>query len=214
MNQYLLSSPTRTAAGGIAPSSPRGRRSSGPACAGPSRARTRSWTVPYADADFGAFMSGCFAKADAFLLGRKTYEIFARHWPRVTDPDDPIAIPLNSLPKYVVSSTLTAPGWHDTTVLTGDLAGNVGRLTARPGNELQVHGSGELARALIAHGLVDELRLLIFPVILGVGSRLFPRRPVAAAMQLAGSITTSKGVTILTLRPSGPATFGSFALDP
>jgi dihydrofolate reductase len=172
------------------------------------------WTVPYADEDFGAFMSGCFANADAFLLGRKTYEIFARHWPRVTDPDHPIAVPLNSLPKHVVSTTLTAPGWRNTTVLTGDLVAGVGGLKAQPGNEIQVHGSGELARALIAHGLVDELRLLIFPVILGVGSRLFPRQPVAAAMQLADSTTTSKGVTILTLRPSGPATFGSFALEP
>jgi dihydrofolate reductase len=169
------------------------------------------WSAPYADDDFGAFMAARFANADAFLLGRKTYEIFAGYWPRVTDPDHPIAAPLNSLPKYVVSSTLTAPGWRGTTVLTGDLADSVGKLKARPGNELQVHGSGELAGSLIAHGLVDELRLLIFPVILGVGSGLFRRQPVAAAMQLAGSITTSKGVTVLTLRPAGPATFGSLA---
>jgi dihydrofolate reductase len=172
------------------------------------------WTAPYADDGFGAFMSGCFANADAFLLGRRTYEIFAGYWPRVTDPDDPIAAPLNSLPKYVVSGTLTAPGWRSSTVLTGDLVDEVGKLTARPGRELQVHGSGELARALIAHGLVDELRLLIFPVILGTGRQLFPRQPVAAAMQLTGSITTGKGVTILTLRPAGPATFGSLAVEP
>ena len=169
------------------------------------------WSAPYADEDFGAFMTGHFANADAFLLGRKTYEIFAGYWPRVTDPDHPIAAPLNRLPKYVVSGTLTEPGWPGTTVLTGDLAASVARLKARPGNEIQVHGSGQLAGALIAHGLVDELRLMIFPVILGVGSGLFPRQPVAAAMQLAESSTTSKGVTILTLRPAGPATFGSLA---
>jgi dihydrofolate reductase len=172
------------------------------------------WTVPYADEDFGAFMSACFANAGAFLLGRKTYEIFARHWPRVTDPGDPVAAPLNSLPKYVVTSTLTSLGWHGSTAVTGDLVDEVGKLKARPGGELQVHGSGELARALIAHGLIDELRLLIFPVILGTGRHLFPRQPVAAAMQLTGSQTTGKGVTILALRPAGPATFGSFALEP
>jgi dihydrofolate reductase len=172
------------------------------------------WSAPYADEDFGAFMAGRLTNADAFLLGRKTYQIFAGYWPRVTDPDNPIAAPLNRLPKYVVSGTLTAPGWHNTTVLTGDLADSIGRLKERPGNEIQVHGSGQLAGALIAHGLVDELHLLIFPVVLGVGSRLFPQQPVLSAMQLADSITTSKGVSILTLRPAGPATFGSLAAEP
>jgi dihydrofolate reductase len=172
------------------------------------------WSAPYADEDFGAFMSACFANAGAFLLGRKTYEIFAGYWPHVTDPDDPIAGPLNGLPKYVVTTTLTSPGWHNSTAVTGELFGEVGKLKAQPGNELQVHGSGQLAQALIAHGLVDELRLLIFPVILGTGRQLFPRQPVAAAMQLAGSRTSGKGVTMLTLRPAGPATFGSFALEP
>jgi dihydrofolate reductase len=169
------------------------------------------WSAPYASEDSGAFITARFANADAFLLGRKTYEIFAGYWPRVTDPDHPIAAPLNRLPKYVVSSTLTAPGWPGTTVLTGDLTDSVAKLKSQPGNEIQVHGSGQLAGSLIAHGLVDELRLLIFPVILGVGSGLFPRQPVAASMELADSITTSKGVTILTLRPAGPATFGSLA---
>jgi dihydrofolate reductase len=172
------------------------------------------WSAPYGDEDFGAFMAGRLANADAILFGRKTYEILARHWPRVTDPDDPIAGPLNRLPKYVVSGTLTAPGWNNTTVLTGDLAGSVRKLKEQPGREIQVHGSGQLAGTLIAHGLVDELHMLIFPVILGVGSGLFPRQPVAAAMQLAGSSTTSKGVTILTLRPAGAAKFGSFAAEP
>jgi dihydrofolate reductase len=172
------------------------------------------WTVPYGDEDFGKFMSAGFANAEAFLLGRTTYEIFARYWPRVTDPDDPIAAPLNRLPKYVVTSSLSSLDWHNSTPVTGDLADEVGKLKARPGKELQVHGSGQLAQALIAHGLVDELRLLIFPVILGTGKQLFGRQPVAAAMRLADSLTTSTGVTVLTLRPDGPATFGSFALQP
>jgi dihydrofolate reductase len=169
------------------------------------------WSAPYADEDFGTFTSAGLANAEAFLLGRKTYEIFARYWPQVTDPDNPIAAPLNQLPKYVVTSTLSSLDWHNSAPVTGDIVDEVGKLKARPGNELQVHGSGKLAQALVADSLVDELRLLIFPVILGTGKQLFPRQPVAAAMRLADSRTTSTGVTILTLRPDGPARFGSLA---
>jgi dihydrofolate reductase len=172
------------------------------------------WTAPYGDEDFGKFVVAHFANAEAFLLGRKTYEIFAGYWPRVTDPDNPIAAPLNSLPKYVVTSTLTSLAWHNSTPVTGELADEVGKLKARPGNELQVHGSGELAAALIAGGLVDELRLMIFPVILGTGKQLFPREPIAAAMRLADSSTSSTGVTMLTLRPDGPARFGTVGEEP
>jgi dihydrofolate reductase len=170
------------------------------------------WTVPYGDEDFGKFMASVFVNAEAFLLGRKTYEIFAGYWPRVTDQANPIAGPLNRLPKHVVTSTLTDLGWHNSTPVGGDLAGAVTRLKAQPGNELQVHGSGQLVQALVEHGLVDEYRLLIFPVILGAGRQLFPRTPVTAALQLADSRTTGAGVTILTLRPAGRATFGSFEL--
>jgi dihydrofolate reductase len=171
------------------------------------------WTAPYADEDFGKFVVAHFANAEAFLLGRKTYEIFAGYWPRVTDPDNPIAAPLNSLPKYIVTSTLSSLGWHNSTPVTGDLADEVGKLKAQPGNELQVHGSGQLVQALITGGLVDELRLMIFPVILGTGKQLFPREPVAAAWRVADSLTSSTGVTMLTLRPDGPARFGSLATE-
>jgi dihydrofolate reductase len=172
------------------------------------------WTAPYGDEDFGEFVVAHFGNAEAFLLGRKTYEIFAGYWPRVTDPGNPIAAPLNSLPKYVVTSTLPSLGWHNSTPVTGNLADEVGKLKARPGNELQVHGSGELVQALITGGLVDELRLMIFPVILGTGKQLFPREPVAAAMRLADSRTSSTGVTMLTLRPDGPARFGTVGEAP
>ncbi|MGA8460830.1 MAG: dihydrofolate reductase family protein [Streptosporangiaceae bacterium] len=171
------------------------------------------WTAPYGDENSGKFITSNFANADAFLLGRKTYEIFAAYWPRVTDPDHPIAAPLNSLPKYVVTSTLASLDWNNSTPVTGDLADEVGKLKARPGNELQVHGSGQLVQALITHGLVDELRLMIFPVILGTGKQLFPREPVAAAMRVADSQTTGTGVMLLTLRPDGPARFGSLATE-
>jgi dihydrofolate reductase len=170
------------------------------------------WSVPYGDEDFGKFMTSVFVNAEAFLLGRKTYEIFAGHWPRVTDENDPIAGQLNRLPKYVVTGTLTDLAWRNSTRLGGNVVDEVARLKAQPGNELQVHGSGQLAQALIEHGLVDEYRLLIFPVILGTGRQLFPRTPVTAALQLADSRTTSAGVTIITLRPAGRATFGSYAL--
>jgi dihydrofolate reductase len=170
------------------------------------------WSVPYSDEDFGKYMAGVFVNAEAFLLGRKTYEIFAGYWPRVTDENEPIATALNRLPKYVVTSTLTKLDWHNSTAVGGDVVSQVSQLKERPGQELQVHGSGQLAQALIEHGLVDEYRLLIFPVILGTGRQLFPRTPVTAALQLTDSRTTGAGVTILTLRPAGPATFGSFAL--
>ena len=172
------------------------------------------WTAPYFDENSGKFITTNFANAEAFLLGRKTYEIFAGYWPRVTDPDNPIAAPLNSLPKHVVTSTLVSLDWNNSTPVTGNLVDEVGKLKARPGNELQVHGSGQLVQALIAGGLVDELRLMIFPVILGTGKQLFPREPVAAAMRLADSQTTSTGVTMLTLRPDGPARFGTVGEEP
>jgi dihydrofolate reductase len=172
------------------------------------------WTAPYGDEESGTFIVTNFANADAFLLGRKTYEIFAAFWPGVTDPGNPIAAPLNSLPKYVVTSTLTSLGWHNAMPVTGNLTDEVAKLKAQPGNELQVHGSGELVQALITGGLVDELRLMIFPVILGTGKQLFPREPVAAAMKLADSRTSGTGVTMLTLRPDGPARFGTVGEGP
>jgi dihydrofolate reductase len=104
------------------------------------------WLVPYADDDMGQAMAGFFDEADAFLLGRRTYEIFAGFWPKVTDPDDPIASKLNNLPKYVPTRTLDEASWTGTTLLKGDLAEEVAELKAKPGRELQVHGSGNLAQ--------------------------------------------------------------------
>jgi dihydrofolate reductase len=158
-------------------------------------------------------MAAWFAHADAFLLGRRTYQIFEAHWPHVTDPDDPIAGKLNALPKYVASTTLDSVGWHNSSLLGGDLATEVAKLKERPGDELQVHGSGELAQTLIAHNLVDEYRLLFFPVHLGTGKKLFRDGAPAAALRLTRSTTTSTGVTIATYEPAGPVQHGSYALD-
>jgi dihydrofolate reductase len=171
------------------------------------------WSYPYGDEDFGAAVTGWFANVDAFLLGRKTYDIFAGHWPKVTDADDPIASKLNALPKYVASTTLTAPDWNDTTVLGLDVVAEVAKLKARPGKELQVHGSGAFAQTLIAHDLIDEYRLLFFPVVVGSGKKLFNDREKAAALRLVSATTTSTGVIIATYEPAGPAQYGSYALD-
>jgi dihydrofolate reductase len=170
------------------------------------------WSFPYADEDMGRIIVGWFANADAFLLGRKTYDIFAAHWPRVTDENDPVAAKLNALPKYVVSTTLASPAWRNTTVIRGNVADEVRRLKAQPGNELQVHGSGGLATTLMADDLIDEYRLWIYPVVLGTGRRLFGDA-TAHAMRLVGTKTTGSGITILTYVPDGAPRHGSFALD-
>jgi dihydrofolate reductase len=171
------------------------------------------WSFPYGDADFGAAMTGYFANVSAFLLGRRTYEIFASHWPKVTDAGDLIAGQLNALPKYVASTTLTSLGWDGSELISGDVPAEVARLKQRPGGELQVHGSGSLAHTLIAHNLVDEYRLLTFPVHLGSGKKLFADGLPAGALRLTGSSVTSTGVIIASYEPAGPPGYGSYALD-
>jgi dihydrofolate reductase len=168
------------------------------------------WLVPFADADMGRFVDDWFAPADAFLLGRRTYEIFAGYWPLVTDPANQVAIKLNTLPKYVVSSTLATVDWHNTTLLKGDLAGEIARLKNQPGRELQVHGSGTLARTLMALDLIDEYRLWTFPVVVGAGRRLFADSAEAAALKLVDTKITSTGCVINSYQPAGKAVFGSF----
>src|SRR5919112_531166 len=147
--------------------------------------------------------SGGFERGDAFLFGRRTYEIFAGSWGAWADPgDNPIWTALNSRPKYVASTTLTDPQWADTTVLSGDLAAAVGELKAKPGGELQVHGSGALIRWLLDHDLVDEIQLLICPVVVGQGRRPFPDTGPDRALELVESRATPKGVTIQVYRPT------------
>ncbi|MFC9848998.1 dihydrofolate reductase family protein [Streptomyces sp. NPDC060223] len=168
------------------------------------------WSVPYDDEDFGRFITGVFSRVDAFLLGRKTYEIFAGYWPKITDPADPVASKLNGLPKYVPSSTLTQPDWTGTTVIGGDLGKEVTALKERIEGELQIHGSGALARSLFALDLIDTVHVLTFPVVLGAGSRLFAEGAVPTAFRYAGGSTTSTGVTINTYDLEGRPAYGSF----
>jgi dihydrofolate reductase len=171
------------------------------------------WLVPYVDDDMLQAMAAFFAEADAFLLGRRTYEIFAASWPKVTDPDDPIASRLNNLPKYVASRTLEDVSWEGSELLTGDIAMEVTELKRRPGRELQLHGSGGLAQTLMQHDLIDEYRLLTYPVVLGTGKRLFADGAKPAALNLIDQKTTSTGVSIDVYTPAGDPTYGSFELD-
>jgi dihydrofolate reductase len=171
------------------------------------------WLVPYADEDIGKIIDGIFSRADAFLLGRKTYEIFAGYWPRVTDPKDPVAGPLNRLPKYVASRTLKKVEWNNSSLIKDDVPQQVGELKRRYPREIQVHGSGDLAQTLIEHDLVDEYYLWHYPVVLGTGKRLFASGAVPTALSLVGSKTTSTGVVVSTYRRAGKPTYGSFALE-
>ncbi|MGW7099334.1 dihydrofolate reductase family protein [Streptomyces sp. NPDC054838] len=174
--------------------------------------RYGGWLVPFADEGMGEFVTELFGRAGAFLLGRRTYEIFASHWPRHDDPADPVASRLNHLPKYVASTTLREPRWEHTTVIDGEhLQAEVVRVKDKLDGEFQVHGSGRLAQWLLARDLVDELNLLVFPVFLGAGRRLFPTGSLPTSCALTGHRTTGNGIAIHTYRPTGRAAFGSFA---
>src|SRR5438034_9597641 len=161
------------------------------------------WAPPLFDDEAAAFVNEVFQRADAFLFGRRTYEIFAGYWGLIEDPSNAIAGPLNTRPKYVASTTLTDPQWADTTVLSGDVAAAVGQLKAKPGGELQVHGSGNLIRWLLDNHLVDEITLLTYPVVIGQGTRLFPDTGPDRALDLVESRATPSAVTIQVYRPTG-----------
>jgi dihydrofolate reductase len=165
------------------------------------------WALPLFDDEAETFLAEVYQRADAFLFGRRTYEIFAGSWGTgswgANQGDNPISAALNTRPKYVVSTTLTAPQWADTTVLSGDAAAAIGELKARPGGELQVHGSGSLVRSLIDNQLVDEIILLTYPVVVGQGTRLFPATGPDIALDLVESRATPSGVTIQVYRPTG-----------
>jgi dihydrofolate reductase len=162
------------------------------------------WVAPLFDNEAGTFLNQVYERADAFLFGRRTYEIFAGSWGAWADPgDNPIWTALNFRPKYVASTTLTDPQWADTTVLSGEVAAAVGELKAKPGGELQVHGSGALIRWLLANDLVDEMILFICPVVVGQGTRLFPDTGPDVALHLVESRATPRGVTIQVYRPTG-----------
>jgi dihydrofolate reductase len=170
------------------------------------------WVFPHADADMEKIMSDIFSRADAFLLGRTTYDIFSAYWPRVTDPNDPIAGKLNSLPKFVASNTKTAFTWNPTSHVR-DVTKEIDEIKKRFQREVQVHGSCGLAQTLIKNDLIDEYRLLTFPVTLGTGKRLFGSGTMPATFKLVSTSATSKGAVFSVYRRAGSLKIGSFAID-
>jgi dihydrofolate reductase len=162
------------------------------------------WARGAGDDETRTMITQTYQRADAFLFGRRTYELFAGSWGATEEMRaHPVGVALNKTPKYVASATLTAPRWADTTVLSGDLAAAIGQLKAKPGGELQVHGSGTLIRWLLDNDLVDEMTLLIIPVVLGQGTRLFPDTGPDLALDLVETRADSKGVMIQVYRPAG-----------
>jgi dihydrofolate reductase len=170
------------------------------------------WAMPHFDSETAALIGEVYQRADAFLFGRRTYEVFAGSWGTgswgANEGDNPISVALNTRPKYVASTTLTDPKWADTTVLSGDVAAAVGELKAKPGGELQVVGSLSVVRLLLDNDLVDELTLLTYPVVVGQGRRLFPDSGPDLALELVESRATANGVTMQVYRTAGRPQYG------
>lgn len=175
--------------------------------------RHGGWVAPYLDEEGGEVVTDWMTRTSALLLGRTTYDLFSDYWPRVTDPDNPVATTFNTVPKHVVSTTLTDPTWAGTSVISGDEESVVGQISALKAStadgELQVHGSAGLLRTLHDAGLVDEYRIVVFPVVLGQGKRLFADGVAPAAFSME-SRSIGNGLTLLTLRPAGSLRLGGY----
>lgn len=171
------------------------------------------WSFPYFSEDMGEVINDGFAKAEAILLGRRTYEIFAASWPNFPEKDDPVASRLNTLPKYVVSTTLEKADWEPATIIHGDVPAEVAKLKEHYAGEIQVHGSAGLAQTLHTHGLIDEYRLFIEPVVLGTGKRLFEPGAAPTALRLVDSRPMGKGAVLATYQPAGKPTYGEFQME-
>ena len=154
------------------------------------------WLVPYFDEKLVEIMTAWAKRAGAFLLGRKTYEIFAGSWPKSTDPADEIATALNTRPKFVASRTLDRVTWNNSVLIKGDVAEEVGKLKAQEGGEIQVHGSGGLLQTLLKHDLVDTLRIWQFPVVLGNGKRLFGEGTIPRSFRLVDTQQSTTGAVL------------------
>ena len=167
------------------------------------------WQAPYSADVMGRLVAEGIADADGFLLGRKTYDIFASYWPKVTDPENPIATALNSRPKYVVSRSLERVTWNNSRLIEGDVVAELRKLRQQPGKTVHTWGSTELLQTLMKNDLVDEYRLFIFPVVLGTGKRLFGSGTVPAAFGQVESETSGKGATFHRLERAGKPTYGT-----
>jgi dihydrofolate reductase len=171
------------------------------------------WSFPFFSADMGDAVSTAFANAECFLLGRRTYEIFAASWPNFPDQDDPVASKLNKLPKYVVSTTMEKAEWEPTTIISGDVPAEVAKLKEQYDGEIQVHGSAGLAQTLHRHDLIDEYRVFIEPIVLGTGKRLFEPGAAPTALQLVEGRSLGSGALLAIYRPAGKPSYGEFQME-
>jgi dihydrofolate reductase len=169
------------------------------------------WSVNYWDEPMGRFMDEAMSRPFDLVLGRKTYDIFAAHWPDA--PEEAGGKPLNDATKYVASRGRPALEWSRSVLIEGDVAEGVAALKAGDGPELQVHGSGNLVQTLLRHGLVDQFRLLVFPLVIGSGKRLFAEGTVPAGLRLVDSSVSTTGVLMGVYEPAGEIVTGSFALE-
>jgi len=169
------------------------------------------WSVNYWDDMLGQFMDEAMAKPNELLLGRKTYEIFAAYWPYAKDV--PGADQLNSAKKYVASRTLKKVDWNNSTLIKGDVVQEIRKLKEQDGPDLLVHGSNNLIQTLLKHNLIDEMRIMIFPVVIGNGKRLFDQGTIPSGLKLIDSKTSSTGVIMAIYEPGGELKTGSFALE-
>jgi len=166
------------------------------------------WLVPYFDDKFVQSMTEWTTRAGAFLLGRKTYEMFADSWPKSTDPADEVAAALNTRPKFVASRTLDTVSWNNSVLLQGDIAQEVAKLKAVEGSEIQVHGSSNLIQTLLKHDLVDALRIWQFPVVLGTGKRLFGEGTVPRSFRLVETQLNTAGAVLHVYERAGDLKYG------
>lgn len=171
------------------------------------------WFVPHMDEHFVQLAATWLGEADALMFGRRTYENFARDWPRMTDSDDPFSEKMNGLPKYVASHSLENADWNPTTVLSGDVPAQVVQVKQQTGREIQIHGSSRLAQSLLAAELIDTLRLVIAPVVVGNGRRLFPPGGAPIGMRLHSTEMTPGGLAVHILETTGAPEFGSYGPD-
>jgi dihydrofolate reductase len=172
------------------------------------------WQAPFPDPAIGEFVVELNSHASAFLFGRRTFDIFRSYWPDQTDPADPIATAINSLPKYVVSGSLTEATWRGehagtANLVAGDVVAAVQALKDSPGDELQIWGSGRLLATLLQHQLVDRFRVMTYPLVLGTGRRLFDDGVVPTTMRPVGISVTELGIVLATYEPAGAVQHGS-----
>ena len=170
--------------------------------------RHGGWLVPYFDDKFLEIMTEWTKRAGAFLLGRKTYEIFAGSWPNSTDPADEVATALNTRPKFVASRTLNKLAWNNSHLLKGDVVEEVAKLKAQEGSEIQVHGSSNLIQTLLKHDLVDTLRIWQFPVVLGTGKRLFGEGTIPSSFRLVDTQMNTTGAVLHVYERAGGLKYG------